>query len=323
MIAEVEWRLVNPGNAFMNTEPLYRKYLHPATVSRLANMSLRARLVVEGFITGLHRSPYHGFSVEFAEHRQYMPGDEIRHIDWKVYGKTDRFYVKQFEEETNLKCYVLVDQSASMGIAHAGRVSKFQYASYLAAALSYLMMHQRDAVGLGLFHERISRYLPPRAVMSYLSALLQELENAQATGSAQWESALHQIAEKIKRRGLVIILSDFMPRDLDRDPASILAGLKHFRHRHHEVLVFQVLDRFDYRFEFREEAVFRDAESGASLPTQPQHIRAAVQREIDEYLEWLKRQCREHRIDYNLLDTATDFDRGLLPFLLKRKRMGG
>jgi len=307
----------------MIAEPLYRKYLHPATVSRLDNMSLRARLVVEGFITGLHRSPYHGFSVEFAEHRQYMPGDDIRHLDWKVYGKTDRFYVKQFEEETNLKCYVLVDQSASMAIAHGGRVSKFQYASYLAAALSYLMIHQRDAVGLGLFHEHITRYLPPRSVRSYLTALLGELENARATGSAQWQSSLHRVAEQIKRRGLVVVLSDFMPRDLDTDPQNIMAGLKHFRHRHHEVLAFQILDRWDYRFEFPEDAIFQDAESGARLPTQPHHLRAAVQKEIDEYLGWFKRQCREQRIDYNLLDTAMDLDQGLLQFLLKRKRVGG
>ncbi len=307
----------------MHTEPLYRKYLHPTTVSRLANMSLRARLVVEGFITGLHRSPYHGFSVEFAEHRQYMPGDEIRHIDWKVYGKTDRFYVKQFEEETNLKCYLLVDQSASMGIAHENRVSKFQYASYLSAALSYLMMHQRDAVGLTLFNQKITRYLPPRSVRSYLSVLLGELENAKVNGSADWTTSLHHVAEQIKRRGLVILLSDFMPRDLDTDPKQILTGLKHFRHRHHEVLVFQVLDRMDYRFDFRDDAIFEDVESGVTLPTQPHHIRAAVQKEIDEYLDWLKRQCRENNIDYQLLDTSMDFDQGLLQFLLKRKRMNG
>ncbi len=307
----------------MHTEPLYRKYLHPTTVSRLANMSLRARLVVEGFITGLHRSPYHGFSVEFAEHRQYMPGDEIRHIDWKVYGKTDRFYVKQFEEETNLKCYLLVDQSASMGIAHEKRVSKFQYASYLSAALSYLMMHQRDAVGLTLFNQKITRYLPPRAVLSYLSVLLGELENAKVSGSADWTTSLHHVAEQIKRRGLVVLLSDFMPRDLDTDPKQILTGLKHFRHRHHEVLAFQVLDRMDYRFDFRDDAIFEDVESGVTLPTQPHHIRTAVQKEIDEYLEWFKRQCREHNIDYQLLDTSMDFDQGLLQFLLKRKRMNG
>lgn len=307
----------------MPTEPLYRKYLRATTVSRLANMNLRARLVVEGFITGLHRSPYHGFSVEFAEHRQYMPGDEIRHIDWKVYGKTDRFYVKQFEEETNLKCYLLVDQSASMGIAHENRVSKFQYAGYLAAALSYLMIHQRDAVGLTLFNQKITRYLPPRSVMSYLSVLLGELENAQVSGSADWTASLHQVAEQIKRRGLVVLLSDFLPRDLDADPKHIITGLKHFRHRHHEVLVLQVLDPLDYRFDFRDDAIFEDAESRATLPTQPHHIRAAVQKEIDEYLAWFKRQCRENNIDYQLLDTNMDFDHGLLQFLLKRKRMNG
>jgi len=307
----------------MSTEPLYRKYLHPATISRLANMNLRARLVVEGFITGLHRSPYHGFSVEFAEHRQYMPGDEIRHVDWKVYGKTDRFYVKQFEEETNLKCYILVDQSASMGIADAGKVSKFDYASYLAAALSYLMIHQRDAVGLMLFNERISRYLPPRSVQSYLAPLLGELENAKPAGAANWTTSLHQIAEQIKRRGLIIVLSDFLPRDLDTEPAQMLAGLKHFRHRKHEVLVFQILDPLDYRFDFRDDAIFQDVESGSQLPTQPHHLRAAVQKEIDDYLAWFKRQCRENQIDYTLVDTATDFDRALMQYLLKRKRLVG
>jgi uncharacterized protein (DUF58 family) len=307
----------------MPTESLYRKYLHPATISRLANMNLRARLVVEGFITGLHRSPYHGFSVEFAEHRQYMPGDEIRHVDWKVYGKTDRFYVKQFEEETNLKCYILVDQSASMGIADAGKVSKFDYASYLAAALSYLMIHQRDAVGLMLFNERISRYLPPRSVQSYLTPLLGELENAKPAGAANWTTSLHQIAEQIKRRGLIIVLSDFLPRDLDTEPAQMLAGLKHFRHRKHEVLVFQILDPLDYRFDFRDDAIFQDVESGLQLPTQPHHLRTAVQKEIDEYLAWFKRQCRENQIDYTLMDTATDFDRALMQYLLKRKRLVG
>jgi uncharacterized protein (DUF58 family) len=286
-------------------------------------MNLRARLVVEGFITGLHRSPYHGFSVEFAEHRQYMPGDEIRHVDWKVYGKTDRFYVKQFEEETNLKSYILVDQSASMGIADAGKVSKFDYASYLAAALSYLMIHQRDAVGLMLFNERISRYLPPRSVQSYLPRLLGELENAKPAGAANWTTSLHQIAEQIKRRGLIIVLSDFLPRDLDTEPAQMLAGLKHFRHRKHEVLVFQILDPLDYRFDFRDDAIFQDVESGTQLPTQPHHLRAAVQKEIDEYLAWFKRQCRENQIDYTLMDTATDFDRALIQYLLKRKRLVG
>ena len=307
----------------MIQEPLYKKYLKPTTVSRLANMNLRARLVVEGFITGLHRSPYHGFSVEFAEHRQYMPGDETRYLDWKVLAKTDRYYVKQFEEETNLKCYLLVDQSASMGIKQSAEVSKFQYASYLAAALSYLMIQQRDAVGLTLFGKQVNSYLPPRSVMSYLTQILSELEKARPEASADWGAALHLMAEKIKRRGLVIILSDFLPRDLDNDPKLILAGLKHFRHRKHEVLALQVLDRRDYKFDFAQDAIFEDVETGIKMPTQPHHIRTAVQQEIDEYLRWFKRQCRENRIDYTLLDTTMTFDQGLLPFLLKRKRMVG
>lgn len=307
----------------MIQEPLYKKYLKPTTVSRLANMNLRARLVVEGFITGLHRSPYHGFSVEFAEHRQYMPGDETRYLDWKVLAKTDRYYVKQFEEETNLKCYLLVDQSASMGIKQSAEVSKFQYASYLAAALSYLMIQQRDAVGLTLFGKQVNSYLPPRSVMSYLTQILSELEKARPEASADWGAALHLMAEKIKRRGLVVILSDFLPRDLDHDPKLILAGLKHFRHRKHEVLALQVLDRRDYKFDFAQDAIFEDVETGIKMPTQPHHIRAAVQQEIDEYLRWFKRQCRENRIDYTLLDTTMTFDQGLLPFLLKRKRMVG
>ena len=307
----------------MAQEPLYKNYLEPTTISRLSNMNLRARLVVEGFMTGLHRSPYHGFSVEFAEHRQYMPGDEIRYLDWKVYGKTDRFYVKQFEEETNLKCYILLDQSASMGIKQAGEVNKFQYASYLASAFSYLMIHQRDAVGLTLFNQKVNRYLPPRSIMSHLTRLLSELENAKPAGVADWGTSLSRMAEKIKRRGLVIIISDFMPRDLDDDPKHILSGLKHFRHRRNEVLALQVLDPLDYRFDFKSDVIFEDVESGMQMPSQPNHIRAAVQKEIDDYLSWFKRQCQENKIDYALLDTTMNFDQGLLPFLLKRKRMGG
>jgi uncharacterized protein (DUF58 family) len=174
-----------------------------------------------------------------------------------------------------------------------------------------------------LFNERIQRYLPPRSVPSYLTRLLGELENAKPGGAANWAASLHQIADQIKRRGLVIVLSDFLPRELDTEPGQMLAGLKHFRHRKHEVLVFQILNPLDYRFTFRDDAIFQDVESGSQLPTQPHHLRAAVQKEIDDYLVWLKRQCRENQIDYTLLDTATDFDRALLQYLLKRKRLVG
>jgi len=197
-----------------------RKYLDPAVISRLDNMQLRARLMVEGFIIGLHKSPYHGFSVEFAEHRPYMQGDEIRHVDWKLYGKTDRFYIKQYEEETNLKSYILLDKSGSMGYK-SGDVSKLEYGSYLASALGYLMLKQQDAISLATFDSKIQSFLPPLAKKSHLNLLLSELDKISPGKQTNISPILHEFAEKIKKRGLIIIISDFLD-----DEANILNGLK-------------------------------------------------------------------------------------------------
>lgn len=308
----------------MPTTQLYRKYLDPAVVARLATMDLRARLVVEGFLTGLHRSPYHGFSVEFAEHRQYMPGDEIRHVDWKVYGKTDRFYVKQFEEETNLKSYLLVDQSGTMGFTTQA-LTKFQYASYVAAALSFLMIRQRDAVGLLLFAEKPLQYLPPHAIPSQLTRILTLLENAapHERSATSLGAALHHIAERLKRRGLIILLSDLQPNDPERDLPAILAGLRHLRHQKHEVLVFNILDPAEIDFPYARDAIFEDLETGERMPVQPNFIRRAYQDRAGAYFYSLKRACRENRIDYTLMSTTTPFDQALLHYLLKRRRLGG
>lgn len=308
----------------MPTTQLYRKYLDPAVVSRLSNMDLRARLVVEGFLTGLHRSPYHGFSVEFAEHRQYMPGDEIRHVDWKVYGKTDRFYVKQFEEETNLKSYLLLDQSTTMRFSTQA-LNKFQYASYIAAALSFLMIRQRDAVGLLLFAEKALQYVPPRALPGQLTRILKLLENTApldrtTTGIG---AALHNMAERLKRRGLVILLSDFQPNDPAVDLPAIIAGLRHLRHQKHEVLVFQILDPAEIDFPYTNDAIFEDLETGEQMPVQPNFLRRAYRENAQTYFEALKRACRENHIDYTLLNTTTPFDQALMHYLLKRRRMGG
>jgi uncharacterized protein (DUF58 family) len=292
------------------------KYLQPAVVAQLANMELRARLVVEGFITGLHKSPYHGFSVEFIEHRQYMPGDEIKRIDWKAYGKTDRFYIKQFEEETNLKSYLVVDASRSMDYASKGNIKKFEYASYVAAALSYLMIEQRDAVGLTLFDESIRVSLPPRATRSYLKELLKELESARPANKTGTAVALHLIAEQIKRRGLVIVLSDCFDK-----PESVMTALKHFRHKGNEVVVMQVLDPLERSFAFGSDAIFKDLETQEELMTQPWHIQKAYQQSMQEFLDFYKRQCRDNNIDYVLLDTSTPFDKALFEYLNKRKRM--
>ncbi len=295
-------------------------YLRPDVVSKLANMELRARMVVEGFITGLHKSPYHGFSVEFAEHRQYMPGDEIRRIDWKVYGKTDRYYIKQYEEETNLKSYIVMDVSASMSFASGGKgehVTKSAYASYIAASLAYLMQQQRDAVGLLMYDDAIRSIIPPHATKAHLRRILLELERLAPSNRTKTGFALHRLAERMPRRGLVIVLSDLLD-----DPAQVLAALKHFRHNNHEVLVMQILDPLERSFAFGADAVFRDVETGERMPTQPYQLQHAYRLEMQKFLERYKRECRENNIDFVLLDTSMPFDTALVNYLNKRKRLG-
>ena len=295
----------------------YRKYLKPEVVSRLKNMQLRARLIVEGFITGLHRSPYHGFSVEFSDYRPYMPGDEIRHIDWKAYGKTDRFYIKQFEEETNLKAYILLDVSASMAYS-SGNISKLEYASYLASALAYLMIEQRDAVGLITFDEKIQTYLAPRSIHSYLTQIWAILENIKPTQKTSIAQTLHTTAERINRRGLIILLSDLFD-----DPAQVLSGLKHFRHRGHDVIVFQILDPREIDFAFKRNALFRDLETHDKISTQPWHIQSDYQQLMQQFIMNYQRECRNNFIDFELINTQDTFDRALLEFLIKRSKFRG
>lgn len=295
----------------------YRKYLQPEVVAKLANMELVARLVVEGFITGLHKSPYHGFSVEFAEHRQYMPGDEPKHIDWKIYGKTDRYYIKQFEEETNLKSYIILDASRSMAYSSNGRMSKLEYASYIAAALSHLMIQQRDAVGLTVYDEKVRIHMPPHATKSYLKEILRQLEITEGSNKTSTAESLHQIAERIKRRGLVIILSDLFDK-----PKEVATALKHFRHKKNEVIVMQVLDPLERSFAFGGDALFKDMETSEEIMTQPYHLQKAYQDEMKKFLDFYKKECRENNIDYVLLDTSTLFDVSLFQYLSKRQRMG-
>jgi uncharacterized protein (DUF58 family) len=301
----------------MATTKNYLKYLDPKVVSQLKNMELRARLVVEGFIAGLHKSPYHGFSVEFAEHRPYMPGDETKRIDWKVYGKTDRFYVKQFEEETNLKAYLLLDTSASMGFT-SDKITKLEYASYLTAAFAYLMLKQRDAIGLLTFDTQIQKYFPPRSIKSYLHLILTELEHIKSSNQTRISTTLHEMAERITRRGLIIIFSDLFD-----DPETIIQGLKHFRHRKHEVIVFHILDPMEINFDYKKAAIFKDLETQEEIVTQPWHIQKEYQKKVNKFIDFYKRQCRQNQIDYLMLDSSQNFDRALIEFLIKRKRIGG
>jgi uncharacterized protein (DUF58 family) len=292
------------------------QYLDPKVLSNLRGLDLIARLVVEGFMTGLHKSPYHGFSVEFAEHRQYMPGDPFKHVDWKLYGKSDRFYVKIFEEETNLRAHILLDESASMGYASGDRLTKFQYSSFLAAALAYLMLMQQDAVGLLTFRDKIEKVIPPRSSRSHLRLILSELERSKPSSTTAMGTALEYLAERVKRRGLVILISDLMD-----DPARVIRGLKHFRHRQHEVVVFHVLDPYEIEFPFREETGFVDLETGRELMTQPWEIAEEYKRKFAEWSQTYQRACLENQIEYVRLSTETPYDTALLRYLEKRKRL--
>ena len=298
----------------MNTN--YQQYLDPEIVSKLKGMEIRARMVVEGFIAGLHKSPYHGFSVEFAEHRQYMPGDNIRDIDWKVYARSDRYYIKQFEEETNLKAYLLLDCSASMAYKSGDRISKMEYARLLCGALSYMMLRQRDAVGLVTFDEKLRRYIPPRSKSGHLHVLLNELSRQAPSDKTDITSTLHEMAERIKRRGLVIILSDLLD-----DAGKIISGLKHFRYNKHEVIVFHILDPRERDFAFPSEAIFKDMETGEELTTLPYQIKGHYAQAVSDFSEEIAAACRQSRIDYHQIDTSMPFDKALYAFLSKRERL--
>jgi uncharacterized protein (DUF58 family) len=295
----------------------YQKYLDPQVVSRLSRLDLIARLVVEGFISGLHRSPYHGFSVEFSEHRPYIPGDPLRNIDWKVLGRTDRFYVKQFEEETNLKAYLLLDASNSMRYASRA-ITKSRYASCLSAALSYLMLMQRDAVGLAVFDNALRSYIPPRSAYTALNAILKQLDASECRNDTDLASVLHVMAERIQRRGLVVLLSDLLD-----DPRNVLNALKHFRHKKHEVIVFHILDPAEIAMGFDRETVFVDMETREEIQTQPRHLRSGYDAAVSSWMERFKLECREHRIEYIPMDTSASFEDALFRYLIVRKRLGG
>ena len=292
-----------------------RKYLRPETVALLNSMSLRARLVVEGYIIGHHRSPYHGFSVEFAEHRSYGPGDEIKHIDWKLFGKTDRLYVKRYEEETNLRAHIILDTSTSM-LYRSGEVSKLSYANSLAASLSYLMINQQDAVGIAKFSEKIDTFIPPKARPSHLNLILSQLDDKDSGNDTQIGMVLHELADRIKKRGMVILISDLLDK-----PENIMKGLKHFRHQNQEVIVFHIQDRKESEFDFDTRTKFFDMETGEEIVTEPWHIRSNYNELISKLESNYKSNCRENLIDYVPLFTDQSLDIGITEYLIKRSKL--
>jgi len=288
--------------------------LSEETLARLNKFQLSAKSIVEGFLVGLHRSPYHGFSAEFSDHRQYNPGEPLKDLDWKVLAKTERYYVKRYEEETNLRSYILLDHSKSMFYA-SKQGSKIDYATRLAGSLAWLMIAQKDAAGLYTFSYKITSAYPPKAIRTYTAQLFAALIDLQAEDKTDVLTPLHQIAELIKKRSLVIVISDLMD-----DPERIMEALKHFRTRHHEVLVFHIVDPQEELFEFKRETQFVDSETGEKLTVSPWQIRKEYLENFSAFTNHLKRECYKHQIEYNPVNTATPLEDLLLKYLIKRSR---
>lgn len=291
------------------------RYLDPAVIARLGTMELRARTIVEGFLSGLHRSPYKGFSVEFAEYRQYLPGDDLSTLDWKVYARSDRFYVKKYEEETNVDCHLLVDTSASMGYASKGAVTKLAYGSFLAGALAYLMARQRDAVGFIAFDDRILERLPASARPGHLRAVLLALDRLTLGRQSDVSRPLHQLADTIIKRGMAVIISDLLD-----EPDAVTRGLRHLRFRGTDVIVFHVLDRDELTFPFDRATKFRDLESGAEVLAVPAAVRDQYLKAVQDLCTIYERELRVSGIDYVRLDTSQPLDFALASYLSSRAK---
>jgi uncharacterized protein (DUF58 family) len=292
-----------------------KSYLDPKTLEKIKRLDVRARLVVEGFVTGEHKSPYHGFAVEFAGHREYSPGDDIKHIDWKVWSKTDRYYIKQYEEETNLRCTILVDASRSMGYSAAGGWSKFDYAATAAASLAYLLQQQQDAVGMITFNTRIVRNLPPSSHPGQLKLMLQELESTRPDDRTDVADVFGELARQIGSRGLVVLVSDlFVPLD------ELAKAAAQFRLRRHELVVFHVMHDDELTFPFRDNTLFRGLEIDLQLHAEPPALRRAYLEAVERYLAETRRICATAGADYVLLNTKDPLDAALAAYLAFRTR---
>lgn len=290
----------------------YQKYLDPKVLNKISRLDLKARLIVEGFVSGLHRSPYHGFSVEFAQHREYTPGDDLRHLDWKVYGRSDRLYLKEYEQETNLRAYIVLDTSESMKYG-SGEVTKLEYACYIAASLTHLIIEQQDAVGFARFDNEVRRYIPSSASMAHKKNVLQELTTLAGERKTRTGAVLHTLAERIRNRGLVILISDLFD---NRD--EIFNGLQHFRHKGHDVIVFNVLDEYEVKFPFERMIMFEGLEEIPHVLADPRALRKEYLQEVDHFTTELRRRCLEQRIDFVQITTDQFLDVALSSYLARR-----
>jgi uncharacterized protein (DUF58 family) len=289
-----------------------QRYLDPLALAKVRNLELQARLIVEGYLSGMHKSPYHGFSVEFAQHREYVPGDDLKHLDWKVYSRTGRFFLKQYEEETNLACWLLVDASESMrygsgpvGADGSPLVSKYDYASMAAAALVYLTLHQQDSAGLVTYDNAVRQLVRASSQSSHLKQMITCLNKGAGRERTQLAPIFHDLAARITRRGIVVVLSDFFD-----EVADVLAGLQHLRHRRHEVIVMHVLDRAELEFPFQEATLFRGLEQYPELLTDPRSLRDSYLEQVRSFVSELKAGCLAQNIDY--VQLCTDMPLGVV-----------
>jgi len=295
----------------------YRKYLDPRTLARISSLDLRARLIVEGLMTGMHRSPYQGISVEFAQHRQYVAGDDIRHVDWKVFGKTDKIYLKQYQEETNLHLICVVDASESMAFSSitSGKEvwSKYDHATAIAASLSYMAIQQQDSVGLAVFDNDLKHYIKPSNAPAQWKLITQDLTMVPRLKKTNTGRILDQLAEKLTHRSLIVMLSDFFD-----DLESIKKGLRHLRYKKHEVMAFQILDPAEVTFPFEDTTLFKGLEQLGELLTEPRALREGYLQQLEMFTDELRKTCRGMHIDYVRMNSGEALDVTLSGFLAAR-----
>ncbi len=299
----------------MSPQSGYR-YLEPEALARGQEPGLVARGVVEGAITGMHASPYKGFSVEFAEHREYTAGDDPRHLDYKMLARTDRLYIKQYEEETNMRVQILLDTSGSMTYRHESKITKLEYGCYLTAILAYLMTRQQDSVGLTTFDDDIRVDMPARSSPRHFNEMMRQLEGIKPGKLTHVAQTLHKLANRFKKRCLVVLVSD-----LYDEPDEVMRALHHFHHRKHEVIVFHVFDKAEVDFPFHDAVAFHDLETGERLQIDPAYVRDAYKQQIDGFIETYRRACAESQIDYVMTDTSTPYDFMLSRYIAKRNHV--
>jgi uncharacterized protein (DUF58 family) len=296
--------------------PSSTKYLRPDVLARLRGLELRARSVVAGFLSGMHRSAYHGYSVEFAEHRQYVPGDDIRHIDWRLFGRADRFYIKQYEEETNLRCNILLDVSRSMDYGE-GRENKFDYACSMAATLAWLLAKQRDAFGLVTFDHEVRDRLPSATGQVQLTNFTTLLESSRPDQTTDVKVLFHRLAEELRRRSMVVLISD-----LFTDVDDVIKGLEHIGLARHELIVMHVMHDDERRFPFIENIFFDGLEEDAQLLTDPQSLRGGYLAAVDGFVKRIRSACMDHGVDYVPVNTKEPLEAVLAGYLAGRSTRG-